>query len=202
MEEGHLYIMENTLTKNLKIGISAVGDPRIKRVKQLNSGTKSDGEIRCIKTIKTPYYEEAERILHKIFRKNRVRGEWFSIGTDEVVALMLLTPAQIIQLIDAWKVRQITSLSSLMNGDSLFYEGKKEYLDHIHETNDRLIAEKTEELCEIKKQKEELEKKIQAINFYKAREESPTASVVRAALSAIPPPGSSQKAADNEDKIT
>ena len=186
-EDGFIYLMENTESLNVKIGISRT-DPRLKRTKQLNSGTKNDGEIRCIKTVKCHNFEEGERVLHRIYRRFRIRGEWFRLPTEERVAFMLLTPSQITRMIEMWNMNRITSLQSLMVGNQLFYQGKAEFLDHLHETNERLIAEKTAELVAVKKQKQELETQLQAIKFNYHRQENPTASIVRSSLAAMKMP--------------
>ena len=140
-EEGYLYVMENELTQNLKIGISK-DDPKLVRVKQLNSGTKSDAEIKCIKTIKCSNYAEAERVLHRIYKRFRVRGEWFNIPTTDRVLLLLLTPSKITQMIEAWNRSPQTSLKSVFGSEKMFYENKTDYIDKVHKENENLIEEK------------------------------------------------------------
>tara|TARA_X000000950_G_C13711848_1_gene576560 strand:- start:25 stop:633 length:609 start_codon:yes stop_codon:yes gene_type:complete len=198
-EEGFLYIMENTLTKNLKIGISSK-DPRVTkgREAQLNYGTKSDGEVRCIKVIRTPEYKKAERVLHKIFAKQRIRGEWFNIPTEETVALMLMTPTQVSRMLELWNKQAISSLKVLMGGDHLFYEGKAEYLDHIHQSNERILSEKMTELKQVQKEKAHLEKQLSVIKTAQHLKEDPRASLVRASLAALPPYGASQQEGPDE----
>ena len=200
-EDGFLYICENTLTKNLKIGISSK-DPRATkgREAQLNYGTKSDGEVRCIKVIRTPEYKKAERVLHKIFAKQRIRGEWFNIPTEETVALMLMTPTQVSRMLDLWNKQALSSLKVLMGGDHLFYEGKVEYLDHIHQTNERLLSQKMAELKEVQEPKTHLEKQLSVIKTSQHLKENPTASLVRASLAALPPYGAARQQEGSDEE--
>jgi hypothetical protein len=185
-EEGYLYVMVNDTTLNCKIGVSAT-DPRLDRVKQLNSGTKSDGEIRCIKTVRCSNYKEAERVLHKIFGNRRIRGEWFRLTPEQSTLLMLLTPSKVDQMIEAWKTSPQTSLKSVFGSEKMFYENKTDYIDKVHKENEYIIAEKTKELMKVRKQKQQLEQQMAAIKFYEKQRESPHASIVRSALAAIPP---------------
>lgn len=198
-EDGFLYVMENDESLNLKIGVSRF-EPRGKRLKQLNSGTKNDGEIRCIKTIRTPDYKNAERILHKLYQRFRVRGEWFRIPTEERVLLLLLTPSKVIKMIDKWNQSPISSLKPVFGGEGMFYENRIEYLDKVHKENEEKIVSLNREVLEIKKQKQELETQIAAIKFYSTMRETPTASIVRAALTTIPPlrVNSAQDSDENE----
>ena len=189
-ESGYLYLMSDSETGYVKIGISNT-DPRLKRTRQLNSGTKRPGEVTCIKAIKTRHYKRAEKILHRCYKEYRKKGEWFKLPQTEITALMLMTPSQVQQLIEV--NIPINSIVSLMKGDILFYNGKKEYLDFIHESNERMIEEKNRELDLLRSQKKELEGQIAAIKFHYEMKEDPTASVVRAALSSIPQPLSGEE---------
>lgn len=184
MEDGYLYLMSDTETLAIKIGISKT-DPRIERARQLNSGTKRPGTVDCIKTIQTPHYQTAERILHRCYKKYNLNGEWFKLPQQEITALMLLTPSQIQKLVDSYA--PVNSIVHLMEGNKLFYNGKKEYIDHIQETNERLLAEKTKEIQDLKEKNQRLENELCALKLQEMRRTNPKMGTTRAVLSNLPP---------------
>ena len=183
MEDGYLYLMSDTETLAIKIGISKT-DPRIERARQLNSGTKRPGTIECVKTIQTPHYQTAERILHRCYKKYNLNGEWFKLPQQEITALMLLTPSQIQKLVDSYS--PVNSIVSLMEGDKLFYSGKKEYINHLQETNERLLAEKTREIQELKEKNQRLENELCALRLIEMKKTNPKMGTTRAVLSNLP----------------
>ena len=184
MEDGYLYLMSDTETLAIKIGISKT-DPRIERARQLNSGTKRPGTVDCIKTIQTPHYQTAERILHRCYKRYHLNGEWFKLPQQEITALMLLTSSQIQKLVDSYL--PVNSIVHLMEGDKLFYSGKKEYINHLQETNERLLAEKTREIQELKEKNQRLENELCALKLQKIKETNPKIGTTRAVLSTLPP---------------
>ena len=185
MEDGYLYLMSDTETLAIKIGISKT-DPRIERARQLNSGTKRPGTVNCIKTIRTPHYQTAERILHRCYSRYNIKGEWFKLPQQEITALMLITPSQIQKLVDSHHL-PVNSIVHLMEGNKLFYSGKKEYIDHLQETNERLLAEKSKEIQELKEKNQRLENELCALKSGEMRKTNPKIGTTRAVLSSLPP---------------
>lgn len=77
-----IYLIENVLTGNIKIGIS---DDCQKRLRSLQTG--SDCELRLLCEFITPSSppSKIEALLHKEFKRKSVRGEWFSVEENDVI---------------------------------------------------------------------------------------------------------------------
>ena len=184
-KEGYLYLMSDTETNAIKIGISKT-DPRLDRTRQLNSGTKRPGRVECIKTIKTKYYEKIERIFHKNYRKYNIGGEWFRLPQQEITALMLMTPIQA-QRIAERSGSEIGTMINFMKLNMVFYENKKDYSDIIQEDNENVIKEQLDEIRTLKEKIRKLEFELTSLKLDKVRKEKPLIQTTRAALSSLPP---------------
>src|SRR4051812_46127632 len=63
-----------------------------KRLKQLQTGNPH--KLKIYKIIKSKNYREIELVLHALFAKNRMEGEWFNINArdvDNIIKLISLT---------------------------------------------------------------------------------------------------------------
>jgi hypothetical protein len=76
---GFLYVIQGT-PQVCKIGITA-GDPE-KRLREINHGSWMDYEIKYISFKLVPSMYES--VLHRYFKKFRIRGEWFSLSPQEI----------------------------------------------------------------------------------------------------------------------
>jgi hypothetical protein len=74
-----IYLIENTDTGHIKIGVSR--KPH-RRLKQLQTGNHIP--LKMLGTIQVGNAFEVESIIHKVFSKSRVHGEWFNINRDEI----------------------------------------------------------------------------------------------------------------------
>jgi len=87
MESGTLYVMSNEWirdpkTNNMpyKIGITknTVDD------RYYGLGLKMPGKFETLFAYELENYENAEKIIHKIFDKKRINGEWFELNKQEL----------------------------------------------------------------------------------------------------------------------
>ena len=74
-----LYVINDTLNENCKIGFS--GNPE-KRLKKLQTGNSS--ELILVHTVEVPEnrVKDFERQIHNELRIHRIRGEWFNIKPE------------------------------------------------------------------------------------------------------------------------
>mgnify|MGYP006440862837 CR=1 FL=1 len=72
----YIYIAWEQGTSSYKIGRSC--DP-IKRIDQLNSGTKRPNEVELLRVISVYDSYKEEAYLHQKFSEYRIRGEWFNL---------------------------------------------------------------------------------------------------------------------------
>lgn len=72
--EGNIYLIQNTKTKNLKIGFSVKNSET--RLKQLQTGNES--KLILLYT-QTGTFKD-EKSLHKKFLKFKLEGEWFKFS--------------------------------------------------------------------------------------------------------------------------
>ena len=80
--EGHVYLLR--AGPRYKIGVAA---DLARRVKQLNAG-QSPYEIELIHSVWGVGYQEFEKQLHVERWFDKVRGEWFEFGADDVAAII------------------------------------------------------------------------------------------------------------------
>lgn len=179
-ESGFLYLMVEDSRRLIKIGISK--NPP-KREQQLNT-TKIPYKVRLFKQIQTPHYKKAERILHKMYHKQRIDGEWFALEPEEVTCLMLLTPEHIDSL-----CRRTVPAKSLID----VIEGSREIFLNPSESFDQKESKRKDELIEslkglvdnLKSEKEDLSKELTRTKLQASIEENPTADLVRSALRSL-----------------
>jgi hypothetical protein len=111
-KDGYLYVMYETGQKNVKIGIS-VNVPQ--REQQLNS-TKMPIKVKLVGKVRSPYYAEAEKILHRLYDKYRIdNSEWFNLDPIETACLMLMTPEHVEELVLRREI-PLRSLTELVDG--------------------------------------------------------------------------------------
>jgi len=83
-ERRYVYIIQNTFTHNIKIGIST--DPS-ERLSSLQTG--SDVELKLIyKSGVCSNFFEIESLCHEKFKDYNVRGEWFNVDSSEVITFL------------------------------------------------------------------------------------------------------------------
>jgi hypothetical protein len=76
---GYVYLFRRTGTDEYKIGIS--NDPQ-RRV--LEARTNSKDRLQIVHVIATDDPEDIEGLLHRRFKVNRIRGEWFWLDDIDV----------------------------------------------------------------------------------------------------------------------
>lgn len=80
-KRAYLYIIKNMDSGNIKIG---VGSDPIHRLKQLQTG--SDSELSLVYTsFVCSNAFNLETDVHKHYKNNHVRGEWFNVNENEVI---------------------------------------------------------------------------------------------------------------------
>lgn len=83
-KRAYLYIIKNMYSGNIKIG---VGSDPIHRLKQLQTG--SDSELSLVYTsFVCSNAFNLETDVHKHYKNNHVRGEWFNIDENEVISFL------------------------------------------------------------------------------------------------------------------
>ena len=82
--EGFVYIIQSE-SGHYKIGKST-GDPS-KRVRSLQTGSPFD--LTLILKIKSSNCHRLEADIHDRFASKRIRGEWFTLSTDDLIWLSL-----------------------------------------------------------------------------------------------------------------
>lgn len=83
-ERRYVYIIQNTFTHNIKIGIATNPSDRLS---QLQTG--SDVELKLIyKSGVCSNFFEIETLCHEKFKDYNVRGEWFNIDSSEVISFL------------------------------------------------------------------------------------------------------------------
>ena len=179
MELGFVYLMSEEYSNCTKLGISK--DP-YKRVKQLNSGTKLHSKITLLKTIETPYYKKFEKLLHRLFSKQNVRGEWFELPPKESAAFFILTPQHIADYYEQNNYKVITSLVDLIPGASTLFQSGRGDLKQAADIQTREQIKSLQQRC----------KKLERENTYLINKkltatEQQATSRIRSALAMIPP---------------
>jgi hypothetical protein len=84
---GYLYIIQLGETNVYKIGISVNPNRRLKELK-----SKSPVPLRIIYQNFGHDYESIEKYFHWVFRKKRVRGEWFELNQDDIIRIFTSCP--------------------------------------------------------------------------------------------------------------
>lgn len=80
-----LYIVEEFGGGHCKIGISAGNDLQ-RRVRELQAGNARG--LKVVRSLASPEARKLERVLHSRFWKRHVRGEWFAVSGEEIVAAL------------------------------------------------------------------------------------------------------------------
>lgn len=84
---GYLYIIQLGETNVYKIGVSI--NPS-RRLKELQS--KSPIHLRIIYGKFGHDYESIEKYFHWVFRKKRIKGEWFELNQDDIIRIFTSCP--------------------------------------------------------------------------------------------------------------
>ena len=83
-ERRYVYIIQNTFTHNIKIGISTNPSERLSYLQ-----TGSDVELKLIyKSGVCSNFFEIESLCHEKFKDYNVRGEWFNVDSSEVISFL------------------------------------------------------------------------------------------------------------------
>lgn len=83
-ERRYVYIIQNTFTYNIKIGISTNPSERLSYLQ-----TGSDVELKLIyKSGVCSNFFEIESLCHEKFKDYNVRGEWFNVYSSEVISFL------------------------------------------------------------------------------------------------------------------
>jgi hypothetical protein len=85
MENGWVYLLAE-MGDNLRYKIGITKNPVEKRVKQLRTGNSDD--IMIIHRYRSFNYKKVERMLHLIYKKDRMHLEWFSMTDEQVLSFM------------------------------------------------------------------------------------------------------------------
>jgi hypothetical protein len=79
---GYVYLINELDTNNYKIGISKK-PANDQRIKNLQTGNRN--ELIVIFEIKSNCYTTLEKTLHRAFKYNHLRGEWFELINPDVI---------------------------------------------------------------------------------------------------------------------
>ena len=83
-ERRYVYIIQNTFTHNIKIGISTNPSERLSYLQ-----TGYDVELKLIyKSGVCSNFFEIESLCHEKFKDYNVRGEWFNVDSSEVISFL------------------------------------------------------------------------------------------------------------------
>lgn len=84
-DKNYIYIIceKADETKPLKIGFSADPD---KRLRQLQTGQSSSLMLFHKEEVPTEQVKALEKVIHRLLRHKKVRGEWFNISPEDAVA--------------------------------------------------------------------------------------------------------------------
>ena len=83
-ERRYVYIIQNTFTNNIKIGIATNPSERLSTLQ-----TGSDVELKLIyKSGVCSNFFEIESLCHEKFKDYNVRGEWFNVDSSEVISFL------------------------------------------------------------------------------------------------------------------
>lgn len=79
---GYVYLINEVDTNNFKIGISKK-PANEERIKNLQTGNHNQLEL--IFEVKSKCYTTLEKTLHRTFKYNNIRGEWFEFPNQETI---------------------------------------------------------------------------------------------------------------------
>jgi hypothetical protein len=79
---GYVYLINELNTNNYKIGISKKPTSE-GRIKNLQTGNHN--ELITIYEIKSKCYTTLEKTLHRTFKYEHLRGEWFELKNPDVI---------------------------------------------------------------------------------------------------------------------
>ena len=85
MEKGWVYLLAE-MGDNLRYKIGITKNPVEKRVKQLRTGNSDD--IMIIHRYHSYNYKKVERMLHVMFKPDRMHLEWFTMTDEQVMSFM------------------------------------------------------------------------------------------------------------------
>jgi hypothetical protein len=79
---GYVYLINEVDTHNYKIGVSKkpANDERIK-----NLQTGNHNQLSLIFELKSNCYTTLEKTLHRTFKYNNIRGEWFEFSNQDTI---------------------------------------------------------------------------------------------------------------------
>ena len=86
MDDGFVYLIENTFDGTYKIGYTqgTVEDRR----KQLQTG--SSQELAIVSEFRSRHFRKLEKYLHRMFSHSHHRGEFFNLSTGDVAKFLTM----------------------------------------------------------------------------------------------------------------
>jgi hypothetical protein len=144
-KEGYLYIMYETKAKTIKIGKSK-NTPQ--REQSLNS-TKMPMRVYLCAQVKSPYWVQAEKVLHDLYEDycvdpyetSKRKTEWFDLCPTEIACLMLLTPSHLEEMVVRRNIPK-KSLTELIEGTKeTFLNPSVSYTDLISRRREYMISQ-------------------------------------------------------------
>lgn len=181
---GWLYVLYGR-NSEIKIGVTT---REVKlRLDELNRGTRMPVKIKLLRKVKTPYFQEAEKKLHRIYQHQRIDNtEWFNLAPNELVALALMNKDHLEELVLG--ERNYQSLEEIVFGaQGIILNAEIDYVTRVEELNITKIRKLRDE---VKRLKQEIRSYQEALGR-KARNEMREGVVensIRSVLSMIPKP--------------
>lgn len=80
--KGYVYLIHRVGADEYKIGMATDVDRRLREL-QVSNG----GKLEVIHAIATDWARELEETMHRHFRKERLRGEWFRLTKNDVYCI-------------------------------------------------------------------------------------------------------------------
>jgi len=144
-------------------------------------------KVKLLRKIKTPYFREAEKILHRSYQSSRIDNtEWFALNPNQIVCLSLMNAEHLEDLVLGEK--PFYSLEEIVFGSKGFLlNAEIDYVTRVEELNITKIRKLRDE---VKRLKQEIRSYQEALGR-KARKEMREGVVensIRSVLSMIPKP--------------
>ena len=103
----YVYIVEAESTNRVKIGFSK--NPE-RRIKDLNGGSPVALHLLCLLKVASP---SAEKLLHRLFEKDRIKGEWFR-KSDQIMHLIEIIKSNRLKRNKKHSVKEMRSIARVI----------------------------------------------------------------------------------------
>jgi hypothetical protein len=189
-QEGYLYIMYETKAKTIKIGKS---ENAPKREQQLNS-TKMPMRVYLVAQVRSPYYAEAEKILHDLYDQycvdpyetSKRKTEWFDLSPTEMACLMLLTPFHLEEMVVRRNIPR-KSLTELIDGAlETFMNPVMSLTENQSNRREAMIGQLHQVIKDKNDKIRRYEQEITRLKMEQELEDNGISSTVRSALRSLP----------------